>query len=69
MGSEFCGPESPALRDPNIWVVTVGKCLMLLSKLNSLTLSELESLYCFQILLVSYEVVSMSVPPLFLIHE
>ena len=25
VGSEFCGPESPGLRDPNIWVVTVGK--------------------------------------------
>ena len=25
VGSEFCGPESPALRDPNIWIVTVGK--------------------------------------------
>ena len=25
MGPDFCGPESPALRDPNIWVVSIGK--------------------------------------------
>jgi len=24
VGPEFCGPESPAIRDPNFWVVSVG---------------------------------------------
>ena len=26
VGPEFCGPESPAIRDPNLWVVTIGEC-------------------------------------------
>ena len=25
VGPDFCGPESPALRVPNIWVVSIGK--------------------------------------------
>ena len=25
VGPELCGPESPAIRDPNLWVVTVGE--------------------------------------------
>ena len=25
VGPELCGPESPPIRDPNIWVVTVGE--------------------------------------------
>ena len=25
VGSEFCGAESPAIRDPGVWVVDVGK--------------------------------------------
>ena len=24
VGSEFCGPESPAIQDPSFWVVSVG---------------------------------------------
>ena len=29
VGPEFCRPESPALRDPNAWVVSIGKCTVL----------------------------------------
>lgn len=25
VGSEFCGAESPAIRDPGVWVVDIGK--------------------------------------------
>ena len=25
VGQEFCGPESPAVRDPNFWVVSIGE--------------------------------------------
>ena len=26
VGPEFCGPESPALRDPSVWMVSIGRC-------------------------------------------
>ena len=45
VGPEFCGPESPAIRDPNLWVVTIGKCCIRIILVTVLSISFTATLF------------------------